>query len=71
MNKPYSKLYAVFLGIFSGLVYQPSRKLKPFLRFFLYLLAYGLFALVVISPYPAQVHPMAWSDFHNAFFVMT
>lgn len=39
------------------------------LRVFLWVLDLFLLSYVTLSPYPAQVDPMAWSNFHNAIFI--
>ena len=39
------------------------------LRIALYLLTITLLGYVTLAPYPAQVDPMKWSNFHNAIFI--
>ena len=40
------------------------------LRVFLWLLTVTVLGYVSLAPYPAQVSPMKWSNFHNALFIM-
>ena len=82
VNKPYTKLYAVFLGIQMAFIYKHVDQTNPLsltsfmslktntkLRVFLWLLTVTVLGYVSLAPYPAQVSPMKWSNFHNALFI--
>lgn len=77
VNKPYTKLYAIFLGIQMAFWYKRALqdnsltylKNSTPLRVALYVLVVTLLGYVTLSPYPAQVDPMKWSNFHNSIFI--
>lgn len=39
------------------------------LRVGLYLLVVTILGYVTLAPYPAQVDPVKWSNFHNSIFI--
>lgn len=49
--------------------YPQHFKSNKKLRIALYLLTLTVLGYVTLAPYPAQVDPMKWSNFHNAIFI--
>ena len=77
INKPYTKIYAVALGVQMGHLFNLCtdetrlhlvKKNKVF-RVGLYLVSLLILSYVTLAPYPAQLQPMAWSNLHNSLFI--
>lgn len=77
VDKPYTKIYVVFLGILMALQLEKFKdkdqlvtlRKNKWLRFCLYLTTVTLFGYVTLSPFPAQVNPVKWTNLHNSFFI--
>lgn len=85
VNKPYTKLHAVFLGIGMALIYRSivswkSTENRPdcfwmrlqkstALGIFAYLLAAFLIGFVTLYPLPANKNPVKWTNLHNSLFI--
>jgi len=63
--KPYTKIYAIFLGIAMAIMYKNLYKLEPdsklkknkLIRITLYLVSFTVFWFVILFPFPVQSDP--------------
>ena len=73
VNKPYTKLHCLFLGIGFAFLYnsaiKPHRKLTWPLAILLYMASIAVIGFVTLYPLEAQKHPMLWSKLHNSLFI--
>ena len=85
LNKPYSKLHAVFLGIGMALMYKSIQRWKQrqqddeslwsklskssLFAWIAYILSLTMLGFVCLYPLPANEHPVKWSQLHNSLFV--
>lgn len=70
LNKPYTKLHCVGMGITMAQVYLRIGKLDPGkLKPFLYIFAVGLLGFLSIYPRSANHDPSSWSQSKSALFI--
>ena len=85
VNKPYTKLYAIFLGTATALIYNSIAKYRrdrkpedsiwfslersPIFGIFSWILSIVVLAFVTFYPLEANKFPMKWSKLHNSLFI--